>query len=285
LPLLGAHMSIAGGLDLAFSRIREIGGESLQIYTKNQRQWRSPPLEDEAVLRFRKRRQESGSMPVAVHDAYLINLASPDPETIRMSVAAFADELTRASRLGIPFLIAHPGSHLGEGVSSGTKKFVTHLDRAIASADVEDVTVLLEITAGQGTNLGSDFEEIGSMIGLSRFGRRLGVCFDTCHAFAAGYDLRTPEDYHATFSSFDRAIGLDRIRFFHLNDSRLPLGSRVDRHAHIGQGELGLEPFRLLLNDPRFERHPMALETPKGKDLRNDRRNLRVLRSLIERSN
>jgi deoxyribonuclease IV len=282
MPLLGAHMSIAGGLDLAFSRIREIGGESLQIYTKNQLQWRSPLLSDEAVRRFLERREESGSMPVAAHDAYLINLASPEPETLRLSVAAFADELSRASQLGIPFLITHPGSHLGKGVAAGVKRFAANLDRAMAKAGCEGVTVLLEITAGQGTNLGSRFEEIGAMIELSRFGERLGVCFDTCHAFAAGYDLRTPEGYDATFSAFERAVGISRIQFFHLNDSKLPLGSRVDRHAHIGNGELGLEAFRMLLNDPRFARHPMTLETPKGKDLKNDRRNLKVLRSLLK---
>jgi len=281
MPFLGAHMSISGGLDLALSRVREIGGEALQIYTKNQRQWQSPPLTEEAVDRFRIRRQESGSMPVAVHDAYLINLASPDPVTLRQSVTAFSDELKRASRLGISFLIAHPGSHLGKGVSAGIKGFVNHLDRAIILAEVRDVTVLLEITAGQGTNLGSSFEEIGSMIGRSRFSSQLGVCFDSCHAFAAGYDLRTTETYSATFGSFERVIGLDRLKFFHLNDSKHSLGSRVDRHEHIGQGKMGFEPFRMLLNDPRFRHHPMVLETPKGKDLRNDRRNLKILHSLL----
>lgn len=281
MPFLGAHMSIAGGVDLAIFRIREIGGESLQIYTKNQRQWRSPVLTEETVQRFRSRHQESGSMPVAAHDAYLINLASPDPVTIRQSVTAFSDELGRASRLGIPFLVAHPGSHLGKGVSAGIKRFVNHLDRAITLAETEDVMVLLEITAGQGTSLGSNFEEIGSMIDRSRFSTLLGVCFDTCHAFAAGYDIRTPETYSATFDSFNQAIGLDRIRFFHLNDSKHPRGTRVDRHEHIGRGKLGLGSFRLLLNDPRFQCHPMVLETPKGKDLQNDRRNLKVLHSLL----
>jgi deoxyribonuclease-4 len=281
MPFLGAHMSISGGLDLAFSRIVEIGGEALQIYTKNQRQWRSPSLTEEAVQRFRIRWQESGSLPVAVHDAYLINLASPDAVTLRRSVTAFSDELRRASRLGIPFLITHPGSHLGKGVAAGIKGFVNHLDRAITLAEVRDVTVLLEITAGQGTNLGSSFEEVGSMIDRSRFSSLLGVCFDTCHAFAAGYDIRTPETYSATFASFERAIGLDRIKFLHLNDSKHPLGSRVDRHEHIGRGEIGLQPFRMLLNDPRFHLHPMVLETPKGKELRDDRRNLKILRSLL----
>jgi deoxyribonuclease-4 len=274
-------MSIAGGLELAFSRIRQIKGEALQIYTKNQRQWRSPPLTEEPVYRFRKSLAENRSMPVAAHDAYLINLASPDPVTIRRSLIAFSDELTRASRLGIPFLIVHPGSHLGKGAAAGVKRFVDHLDRGLERAEAPGVTVLLEITAGQGTNLGSSFEEIGAMIARSRFGPRLGVCFDTCHAFAAGYDIRTPETYSATFELFDRAVGLDRLKFFHLNDSRHPLGSRVDRHEHIGLGKIGRGGFKLLLNDPRFERHPMVLETPKGKDLRNDKKNLKVLRSLL----
>jgi deoxyribonuclease-4 len=281
MPYLGAHMSISGGLDLAFSRIREIGGDALQIYTKNQRQWRSPPLGDEAVERFRRCRVES-EMPVAAHDAYLINLASPDPTTLHLSLNAFSDELGRAARLGIPFLIVHPGSHLGKGAAAGVRRFVNHLDRAMAAVEAGEVAVLLEITAGQGTNLGSSFEEIAEMIARSRFTSRLGVCFDTCHAFAAGYDIRTPEAYWATFDRFDEIIGLDRLRFFHLNDSKSPLGSRVDRHEHIGRGRLGLDAFRLLINDRRFERHPMVLETPKGEDLRNDRRNLKVLRSLLD---
>ncbi len=281
MPLLGAHMSIAGGLDLALSRITEVGGEALQIYTKNQRQWGSPALTEEAIHRFHTRWKKSGSMPVAAHDAYLINLASPDPVTLRKSVKAFSDELKRASRLGIPFLIAHPGSHLGKGVSAGIKGFANHLDQALTLAGTQDVTILLETTAGQGTNLGSSFEEIASMIERSHFASHLGVCFDTCHAFAAGYDIRTPETYSATLGSFDRVIGLDRIKFFHLNDSKYPLGSRVDRHEHIGLGEIGLESFRMLLNDPRFRLHPMVLETPKGKDLRHDKRNLKILRSLL----
>jgi len=276
-------MSVSGGLELAFSRIREIGGEALQIYTKNQRQWRSPALSEEAVNRFQESRLENGPIPIAVHDAYLINLASRDAATLRLSVSAFADELRRASRLCIPFLVAHPGSHLGSGKTAGIKRFVKHLDRAITLAEKPDVTVLLETTAGQGTNLGSSFEEIADMIGSSEFGGLLGVCFDTCHVFAAGYDIRTPETYSATLESFDRSVGLDRIRFFHLNDSKLDLGSRVDRHEHIGKGRLGVECFRLLLNDRRFENHPMVLETPKGKDLRNDIQNLEVLRSLLKR--
>ena len=283
MPLLGAHMSIAGGLHLAFSRIREVQGEALQIFTSNQRQWRTPALTEAMVALFQKRWQENGHMPVAAHDSYLINLAAPDTETLRRSVAAFADELRRAATLGIPFLIIHPGSHRGQGVEAGLETFVQNMDRAIRLSKTSSVRVLIETTAGQGTGLGSTFEEIAFILSRSRHGDALGVCFDTSHSFAAGYDIRTRKAYQETFSQFDRIIGLERLEFFHLNDSKRPLGSRVDRHEHIGVGEMGLEGFRLLMNDRRFRNHPMVLETPKGKDLYEDKRNLRLLRSLITR--
>lgn len=281
MPLLGAHMSIAGGLHLAFARIRKVKGEALQIFLRNQRQWQTPPLTSEMAARFRKHWEESGQMPVSAHDSYLINLAAPDPIMFEKSVAAFADELQRAAALGIPFLITHPGSHLGRGVEAGLEHFVNNLDRAITLSKTTGVEVLIEITAGQGTNLGSSFEEIGFILSQSQYGDGLGVCFDTSHSFAAGYDIRTPETYEETFSRFDQIIGLERLKFFHINDSKRPLGSRVDRHEHIGKGEIGLEGFRLLLNDQQFQSHPMVLETPKGKDLKEDKKNLRILRSLI----
>ena len=275
-------MSIAGGLHLAFTRIRKVKGESLQIFLSNQRQWKTLPLTAEMIEDFRQQWEKTNSMPVAAHDSYLINLATPDPTTLEKSVAAFADELQRAATLGIPFLITHPGSHRGVGVEAGLERFVENMDRAIARSKTSTVKVLIENTAGQGTNLGSTFEEISFIIGESQHGNRLGVCFDTSHAFAAGYDLRTRATYEETFSQFDRIIGLERLKFFHINDSKRPLGSRVDRHEHIGKGEIGLAGFRLLLNDPRFRDHPMVLETPKGKELKVDKANLRVLRSLIE---
>lgn len=281
MPLLGAHMSIAGGLHLAFPRIRKVKGEALQIFLSNQRQWKTSPLTPEMVENFRLQWKKTGYMPVAAHDSYLINLAAPDSVTAEKSVVGFADELQRAATLGIAFLVAHPGSHRGQDVEAGLERFVRNLDRAIARSKTSKVMVLLETTAGQGTNLGSKFEEIGFILSESDYGDDLGVCFDTSHSFAAGYDIRTPETYEETFSQFDRLIGLERLKFFHLNDSKRPLGSRVDRHQHIGKGEIGLEGFRLLLNDRRFRHHPMVLETPKGKDLREDKRNLRVLRSLI----
>lgn len=281
MPLLGAHMSIAGGLHLAFARIREVQGESLQIFLSNQRQWKTTPLTSEVVTEFRRHWEKNNHLPVAAHDSYLINLAAPDPTTLEKSVAAFADELQRAAALGIPFLITHPGSHRGQGVEAGLERFVENMDRAITRSQTSTVMVLIENTAGQGTNLGSTFEEISFIISESQYGDGLGVCFDTSHAFAAGYDIRTRVTYEDTLSTFDQIIGLKRLKFFHINDSKRPLDSRVDRHEHIGEGEIGLAGFRLLLNDPRFWQHPMVLETPKGKELKEDKKNLKVLRSLI----
>ncbi len=282
MPLLGAHESISGGLYRAFDRVREVGGEALQIFTRNERQWHAPPLTEETTALFRQSWEKSGRIPVAAHDSYLINLAATDSEKAEKSVSAFAEELQRVERLGIGYLIMHPGSHLGAGVEAGIDRFVSSLDRGLARSGTSRVTVLIETTAGQGSNLGSTFQEIASILSASRFGDRLGVCFDTCHVFAAGYDIRTEEAYRETFSHFDHIIGLHRLRFFHLNDSKRGLGSRVDRHEHIGKGKIGPGAFRLLLNDPRFRRHPMVIETPKGKDLSKDRENLRLLHSLLE---
>jgi deoxyribonuclease-4 len=266
---------------VAFTRIRKVKGEALQIFLSNQRQWETTPLTSEMVAEFRRQWEENDYMPVAAHDSYLINLAAPDPTTLEKSVIAFADELQRAATLGIPFLIAHPGSHRGVGVEAGLERFVENMDRAITQSKTSTVMVLIENTAGQGTNLGSTFEEIFFIISESQYSDGLGVCFDTSHAFAAGYDIRTRVTYEDTLSNFDQIIGLEKLKFFHLNDSKRPLGSRVDRHEHIGKGEIGLTGFRMLLNDSRFRQHPMVLETPKGKELKEDKKNLRVLRSLI----
>lgn len=281
MPRLGAHMSIAGGLHLAFARLSQVGGEALQVFLRNERRWQTAPLAEEAVARFREAHEETGRLPIAAHDSYLINLAAPDLVLQDRSIAAFADELEAAEALGIPFLVTHPGSHLGRGVEAGLERFVQGMDRAIALSRTSSILVLAETTAGQGTNLGSTFEEIAFILGRSRHGDRLGVCLDTCHCFASGYDLRTPEVYEETVRRFDRIIGLKRLRFLHLNDSKGGLGSRLDRHDHIGKGKIGLAGFQLLLNDVRFREHPMVLETPKGKDLKEDKRNLKLLRSLI----
>ncbi len=282
MPKLGAHMSIAGGVDRAIQRGHSIGCETIQIFTKSSNQWRAAPLADEVLERFHANQRETGIGPVIGHDAYLINLASPKAELWRKSVEAFIVEMERAQRMGLPYLVTHPGSHTGSGEEAGVRRVAQAIDEIHARTSHVETMILLEVTAGQGTGLGSSFEQLAEMIALTRHPERLGVCFDTAHAFAAGYDLRTPEAYEATLEAFDRILGLGRLRVFHLNDSKRDLGSRVDRHEHIGKGFLGLEPFRLLLNDPRFADRPMILETPKGPDMAEDVENLRVLRSLME---
>ena len=280
MAFLGAHESVAGGLHLAFDRIHQAGGDALQIFTRNQRQWSPAPVTDEEQKLFAESWHQCPDMPVASHSSYLVNLASGKPELVQKSITAFADELERCSLLDIPLVVMHPGSHGGDGVEKGLERFTENLDLALERAD-NAVTVLLETTAGQGTGLGSRFEELASIIQNSRFPDKLGVCVDTCHIFAAGYDIRSPESYQATMDEFDQLVGIERIKFFHLNDSKKGLASRVDRHEHIGKGEIGIEGFRNLLNDPRFSKHPMTLETPKGKDLQEDRDNLATLRGLI----
>jgi deoxyribonuclease-4 len=282
MPLLGAHMSVEGGLHKAFERIGRVKGKALQIFSKNQRQWRVPELTEAEISDFLAAWQQWGKGPVAVHDSYLINLANPDIAKTSRAVGAFTDEITRANRLNIPYLIMHPGSHVGGGIDAGLEHLISNLDRAFEQTkEAQSVMVLLETTAGQGTGIGASFEEIAYVLAHSRFQERLGVCLDTCHVFAAGYDISTQAGYDKTFAAFDKSIGLEHLRFFHINDSKKELGSRVDRHEHIGKGKIGLEGFRLLLNDRRFKNHPMVLETPKEKNLKDDIKNLKLLRSLI----
>lgn len=278
---LGAHMSIAGGVYNAFERGRSIGCDTIQIFTKSSNQWYSKPLTDEDLTRFRQEQERTGIAPVVAHDSYLINLGTPDEALWQKSLAAFIAEVERCDRLGIPYLVMHPGSHMGAGEAFGLKRIAEGLNRTRAAHPRSKVRVLLEITAGQGGHLGYRFEQIAQLLADAEDPDFLGVCFDTAHALAAGYDLRTPDTYAQTFAEFDRIIGLNRLQCFHFNDSKKPLGSRVDRHDQIGQGTLGLEPFRLILNDPRFRDIPMILETPKSEDLHEDVENLRILRSLI----
>jgi len=277
-------MSIEGDLYKAFERISLVKGESLQIFSKNQRQWHVPPLRTVEIKQFKEAWKNWGKGPVAVHDSYLINLANPDTKKSNRAVGAFAEEINRAGLLSIPYLVMHPGSHVGAGIEQGLKHLTENLDRAFEKATVASaVMVLLETTAGQGTGLGSSFEELAYIISHSKYSDRLGVCFDTCHTFAAGYDISTQKGYSKTFSDFESIIGLDRLKFFHLNDSKKELGSRVDRHEHIGKGKIGLAGFKLLMNDPRFAEHPMVLETPKAKDLKEDVENLKLLWGLIKK--
>lgn len=280
MPLLGAHESVAGGLHLAFDRLAKVGGSALQIFTRNQRQWNPSPVTDEEQTLFHDAWAECPDIPVASHASYLVNLASGKPDLVKKSITAFIDELKRCEVLNIPMVVMHPGSHGGDGVETGLARFTKNLDLALEGADNE-VMVLLETTAGQGTGLGSRFEELAAIIEGSKYGDKLGVCLDTCHIFAAGYDIRSRECYQKSMAEFDRIVGLERIKFFHLNDSQKGLDCRVDRHEHIGKGEIGLEGFKNILTDPRFSEHPMTLETPKGKDLMEDRENLAVLRELF----
>ncbi len=281
MPYLGAHESVSGGLYLAFDRIRSVGGEALQIFSRNQRQWNPAPLAEDEIRLFQDEWQKNKDMEVASHGSYLINLASAKKELQKKSIDALILELERCQQLGIDKVVLHPGSHGGDGVEKGLQRFTDGLNLVFENAESQ-VSVLIETTAGQGTGLGSSFAEIGRILAESNYPERLGVCVDTCHIFAAGYDIRTESAYHETLSEFDRMVGVEKIRFIHLNDSKKDLGSRVDRHEHIGEGYIGIEGFRHLVNDPRFSTCSMTLETPKGKDLAEDRENLNRLRSLVK---
>ncbi len=283
MPYLGAHESVSKGLHLAFDRIAHVGGDSLQIFTRNQRQWHPKPLSGKEIEQFRSARENNGNMIVASHASYLINMASGKDDLRAKSIDSFSGELQRCNNLSIPYIVIHPGSHGGDGIEAGLVRFVSALDEAVDRAGSQAI-VLLETTAGQGTSLGSRFEELAYIRNHCRFPEKIGMCFDTCHVFASGYDIISGPAYQQTMDEFDRLIGLQHLHFFHLNDSKKELGSRVDRHEHIGQGCIGLEGFKNLLNDHRFVDHPMTLETPKGDDLQEDIENLATLRSLIKKT-
>lgn len=283
MAILGAHMSAAGGCHKAVEIAHAAGCDCVQVFTKNNNQWTAKPLTPDDAERFRKALKSLAISDPLAHDSYLINLASPDAALWKKSVDAFIVELQRAEQLGIPYVVTHPGSFTSSSEEAGIAAVITALDEVHAQTRGLKAQCLLETTAGQGTNLGWRFEHLAAMLEGVRDPDRLGVCFDTCHVFAAGYPFGNPQDYRKTFKEFDNLIGIDRIKAFHLNDSVRELGSRVDRHAAIGGGKLGLEPFRLLLADRRFRKVPMYLETPKGtrdgEDL--DVINLRTLRELI----
>jgi deoxyribonuclease IV len=278
-------MSVAGGLHNALLIAQRHQCDTVQLFSKNANQWNAPELTEEQVALFRKTLQETKLRFPIVHDSYLINLASPDDAHYRRSVEAFLVEMQRAERIGAAYLVMHPGAHLGTGEEQGLRRVAQALDEVHRRAEGYQLMVLLETTAGQGTTLGHRFEHLGRILELVERPDRLGVCLDTCHVFAAGYALAPVSAYRATLAEFDRLIGLERLKAFHLNDSLKPQGSRVDRHAHIGRGYLGMEPFRLLVNDRRFRDLPMVLETPKeeGDNDDMDAVNLAVLRELCER--
>ncbi len=283
--MLGAHMSISGGYYKALERGSEVGCTAVQVFTKNVNQWRAKPIGDDEVESWNKGRESCGfeAGQIIAHDSYLINLATPDDELWEKSLAAFGEELDRCARLGIPGLVTHAGAHMGSGEEVGLARIAAGIDRVLIARPGQNVSVLLETTAGQGTSLCYAFEHIRDVIaGVSPENRsRVNVCWDTCHLFAAGIEFGDEYNYEQMVSSFDRIVGLDSLRAIHLNDSKKGLGSRVDRHEHIGKGELGLEPFRFIMNDPRLAGIPKVLETPKDEKMTEDRENLAVLRSLI----
>jgi len=281
-PLLGAHMSIAGGVAEAIVRAKSVGCDSVQIFTKSARQWASKPYSPEDVAAFKANLKDSGIAAVIAHDSYLLNLGAPNEDLRRRSVGGFIDELNRCEMLGVPFLVAHPGSHVGSGEEAGIRTIAKSIDEAHKSCGGFNTRIALEITAGQGSNLGYSFPQMGAIFNEVKENDRLRLCFDTEHAFAAGYDLRSDEGYERTFAELDEHIGINRIAAFHLNDSLKPFHSRVDRHTHIGKGFIGVEAFRRILNDPRFAGLPMCLETPKGDDMKEDLENLATLRGLFE---
>lgn len=282
MAILGAHQSIAGGFDRAVFRAVDSGCDCVQLFTRNSNQWHARPIQEEDAQRFRDALIEHRIRYPLAHDSYLINLASPEKDLWRRSIDAFIMELQRAETLGIPYVVTHPGAHMEAGEPSGLQRVARALDAVHAETSDLQACCLLETTAGQGTSLGWRFEHLTEILAAAKEPDRLGVCFDTCHVFAAGYPMATPDQYGATMDAFDHLVGVERIKAFHLNDSRRELGSRVDRHAHLGRGCLGLEPFRNLLGDPRFRTVPMYLETPKEKEdgVEMDVINLRLLRGM-----
>lgn len=278
----GTHASASGGVHMALQRTVDVGATSCQIFSKNERQWIAKPLDPGVVEAFHAERERTGITQMVIHDSYLINLASPKDDIHQKSMAAFTDELERAQTLNIDYLVTHPGAHTGSGFEAGITKFAESLNRIFDILPDNQTVVCLETTAGQGTTLGRTFEEIAAIIDGVEDKSRVGVCFDTCHTFAAGYDLQNYDSTVKVFDEFDRVIGLNYLRVLHLNDSKQPFGSNKDRHDHIGKGLIGLEAFRAIVNDPRLSGLPGILETEKNDSGEYDRMNLETLRGLVE---
>lgn len=288
---LGAHMSTAGGVFKAFSRGDEIGCESMLVFTKSNRQWQAKPLTEKDINKYREAAAEYIHIhPVAVHASYLINIGSPKDELWEKSYHSLKTEVERAAQLGIPLLTFHPGAYVDSDETTGLDNIVRALRRLLEETAVSasETTICLENMAGQGTTLGHKFEHLAYLLTHAGPSERLGVCLDTCHLLAAGYDIRTPEAYAATMEAFDQIVGLEHVKFFHLNDSKHELGSRKDRHEHIGEGFVGRKGFANFLNDPRWAEHAGHLETPKtekaedGTETEMDPVNLATLRSLVD---
>jgi deoxyribonuclease-4 len=277
--ILGAHVPITGGLHNGISVGEELGCQAIQIFISNPNRWVGKELADEAVKMFIQRWQNSSSEVILAHDSHLTNLASTKADVLDRSYKAFREHIYRASQLKIPYFITHLGAHLSAGEKAGLRLLTEKLNKLLNETIGTNVMVLLETTAGQGTNLGYRFEHIRQVIESVEQKHRIGVCLDTCHIFTAGYDLRTAKSYRATFDKFDRIIGIENLKVLHLNDAKSGFRSRVDRHEHIGKGKIGLKAFNLLINDQRFEKIPMIIETPQSEEMHQT--NLETLRRLI----
>lgn len=280
--LMGAHMPTTGGLHNAITSGHEIGCTAVQLFTASPRQWRTRPLTNAEVQAFASAREETGIHTIISHDSYLINLAAPNPDILQRSREAFLEELQRAEALGIPWVVTHMGAYLDSSEEEGLRVLAESVRLLLEQTAGMKAGIALETTAGQGTNLGYRFEHLARIIDAAGGSERLGVCFDTCHVFVAGYDIRSADALSATLDEFHRVIGLDRLKVIHVNDAKKPLGSRVDRHEHIGDGELGSEAFRALLHEPRLLHIPIILETPEAEKMHPV--NLQRLKALMNGS-
>ena len=280
-PLLGVHVSTAGGVASAIDRASAIGCLAMQIFVKNNMQWFAKPLGAAEVRAFCEHPLRDSLRTVFGHSGYLINLAASDSALHQLSIRSLREELVRANQLGLPFLVLHPGSHMGRGVEAGLEKVVATLNAICGILPEVETRIALETTAGQGSSLGRTFEELAFILRGCREPERFCVCIDTAHLFASGYDLGSDEGIARTFAQFKRLIGFERLAAIHMNDSKAALGSRVDRHEHIGKGKIGLNAFRYIMREPRFRNIPKVLETPKGRDMAEDVVNLATLRSLL----
>lgn len=275
---IGAHVSTSGGMGNAPENGVRLGCEAIQVFTRNQMQWRPKPLSEQEIERYRQAFRESGLKAAFSHSSYLINLASPQDSKRVQSQMAFQDEIDRCVQLGIPSLVFHPGAHLGTGVKAGLRTIVESLNDILTRKKNKGIQLLAETTAGQGSSLGCTFEQLAEILEGVKEKKSLGICLDTCHVFAAGYDLRTRKTYETTMKELEAVVGLAKVRAVHLNDSKKELGSQVDRHAAIGEGCLGVDAFELIVNDPRFSEIPMVIEIPGDEEA--DRRSLRLLKKL-----
>ncbi|RKX24170.1 MAG: deoxyribonuclease IV [Candidatus Zixiibacteriota bacterium] len=280
--IFGAHESISGGVHKAIERGKKATCDTIQIFNKSSNQWRAAKLKPEDVDMFFRLQEELGVTVATSHTSYLINLASPDEVLREKSYLSLKEEMERCNLLRIPNLVMHPGSHVGSGEEAGLDRIADEINRLFDDLANNKCTLLLEATAGQSSNLGHKFEQLAYLVEKTENKQRIGICLDTCHIFAAGYPLSSPKDYRQTMQQFDDIVGLDRLRIMHINDSMQPLGSRKDRHEHIGKGHIGIEGFRSIVNDKRLKNVPLILETHKGEDLAEDIENLKVLRGLVK---